>query len=224
MSGFQTHAFVGAISGLSLVSLVEATRPELLPERIGVLAPIVGVPGGAGGAVVIVASAFLALVPDIDEPHSFVAQRVREVLTLAGVALGVALGALAGGPVWLPLAAGAVGGAVGLLAGWGLLKGIRAAAGGHRRLTHSFVLAGLLALLAWGLASSGMGLVWLIPAAFAWGIVTHCAADVVTPAGVPLLFPISNATIRVLPEPVCRYGEALIFIAAAVIAWLLLHV
>lgn len=222
MSGFQTHAFVGAVGGLSLVRLVEATRPELLPERIGVLAPIVGVPGGAGGAAVIVASAFLALVPDIDEPHSFVAQRVREVLTLAGVALGVALSTLAAGPGWLPPAAGAVGGAVGLLAGWGLLKGIRAAAGGHRRLTHSFVLAGLLALLAWGLASSGLGLVWLVPAAFAWGIVTHCAADVVTPAGVPLLFPLSSASIRVLPAPLCRYGEALITLAAGLVGWLLL--
>lgn len=223
MSGFQTHAFVGAVGGLSLVTLLEATRPELLPERIGLVAPIVGVPGGAGGAAVIAASAFLALIPDIDEPNSFVAQRVREVLTLAGVVLGMAVGVLTGGPVWLPLAAGAVGGAVGLVAGWGLLKGIRAAAVGHRRLTHSFLLAGILATLAWALALSGLGLVWLVPAALAWGIITHCAADVVTPAGVPLLFPISSASIRVLPKPLCNYGEALIFLAAGVVGWLLLN-
>lgn len=224
MSGFQTHAFVGAVGGLSLVTLLEATRPDLLPERIGALSPIIGIPGGAGGAAVIAASAFLALVPDIDEPNSFVAQRAREVMTLAGVALGVALGVFAGGPAWLPLAAGAFGGVVGLLAAWGLLKGIRAAAGGHRRLTHSFVLAGLLAALAWALASSGLGLVWLVPAAFAWGIVLHDVADAVTPAGLPLFWPFSSYTVRVLPRPLCHYGEALIFLAAGVVGWVLLNV
>lgn len=222
MSGFHTHAVVGAVGGLSLVTLVEATRPDLLPERIGLVAPIIGVPGGAGGAAVIAASAVLALVPDIDEPQSFVAQRVREVLTLAGVALGVAVGVLAGGPVWLPLAASAVGGVVGLVAGWGLLKGIRAAAGGHRRFTHSLVLAGLLAALAWALAAAGLGLVWLVPAAFAWGIVLHDIADVVTPAGLPLFWPFSSYTVRVLPKPLCNYGEALIVLTAGVVGWVLL--
>lgn len=223
MSGFQTHAFVGAVGGLSLVTLLEYTRPELLSERIGVVAPIIGVPGGAGGAALIAASAFLALTPDIDEPNSFVAQRAREVMTLAGVALGVAVGVLAGGPVWLPLAAGAVGGLAGLLAGWGLLKGIRAAAGGHRRFTHSLVLAGLLAALAWALASFGAGLVWLLPAAFAWGIVLHDLADVVTPAGLQLFHPVSSLNVRVLPKPICYYGEPLVFLAAGVIAWVLLR-
>ncbi|WP_322489352.1 metal-dependent hydrolase [Chloroflexus sp.] len=223
MSGFQTHAFVGAVSGLALVTLVETVRPELLPERIGMMPPIAGVPGGAGGAAVIVASAFLALIPDIDEPNSFISRRVREVLTLAGVALGLALGVVVRGPAWLPLATGAVGGAVGMLAGWALLKVIRGAAGGHRRLTHSFVLAGLLAALAWALALAGAGLVWLVPAALAWGIVIHCVGDLVTPAGVPLLFPLSDAKIRVMPEPMCRYGEALIFLVASGVGWLLLN-
>jgi membrane-bound metal-dependent hydrolase YbcI (DUF457 family) len=223
MSGFQTHAFVGAIGGLSLVTLLEATRPDLLPERIGFLMPLVGVPGGAGGAVVIAASAFLALIPDIDEPNSFVSQRAREVMTVAGVALGVILGTLASGPVWLPLAAGTVGGVAGLLVARGLLKAIRSAAGGHRRFTHSFVLAALLAALAWALASFGLGLIWLVPAALAWGIVTHCAADVVTPSGVPLLFPLSNKSVRVLPNHLCNYGETLIFLGAGVVGWLLLQ-
>lgn len=223
MSSFQTHAFVGAVGGLSLVTLLEATHPDVLPERIGVLTPIVGVPGGAGGAALIVASALLALVPDIDEPHSFVAQRVREVLVLVGSALGLALGVLARGPVWLPLAAGVVGAVAGLLAGWGLLKAIRAAAGGHRRFTHSLVLAGLLALVGWALAMAGVGLVWLVPAAFAWGIVLHDVADMVTPAGLPLFHPISSWNVRVLPKPLCNHGEALIVVAAAVIGWLLLR-
>jgi len=223
MSGFQTHAFVGAVGGLSLVTLLEATRPDLLPERVGFLAPIVGVPGGAGGAVVIAASAFLALTPDIDEPNSFVAQRAREVIILAGVALGMAVGIFAGGPAWLPLVAGAVGGLAGVLVAWGLLKGIRAAAGGHRRFTHSFVLAGLLAALGWALAFSGLGLVWLVPAAFAWGIVLHDLADIVTPAGLQPFHPISTLNVRLLPKPICNYGEALIFLAAGVVGWLLLN-
>ncbi|NNJ12223.1 hypothetical protein EKD04_017985 [Chloroflexales bacterium ZM16-3] len=222
MSGFQTHALVGGVGGLGLVTYLERTHAALLPQ-LGGSAALLGIPGGVGGAAVIAASAFLALVPDIDEPQSFVAQRVRAVLLLVGLALGIALGILAHGPVWLPLAAGAVGGAAGLLAGRWLLKGIRAAAGGHRRFTHSLVLAGMLALLAGGLWRTGMGIGWLIPAAFAWGIVLHDLADLVTPAGLPLLFPLSDASIRVLPEPICRYGEPLIAVAALAAGWLLLR-
>jgi membrane-bound metal-dependent hydrolase YbcI (DUF457 family) len=224
MSGFQTHAFVGAVGGLGLVTVLEALRPDLLPERIGPLAPIIGVPGGSGGAVVVAASALLALVPDIDEPNSYVSQRAREVLTLAGIALGGVLGSVAGGPAWLLLVAGAVGGVAGHLAAWVLLKSIRAAAGGHRRFTHSLVLAGLLAALAWALAAGGAGLVWLVPAALTWGIVLHDLADVVTPAGVPLLWPLSSTTVRVLPDPLCRYGEALIALVAGAVGWTLLTV
>lgn len=223
MSGFQTHALVGGVGGLGLVTFLEAAYPAVLPERIGVISSVVGIPGGVGGAAVIVASAFLALIPDIDEPHSFVARRVREVLLLAGLALGIALGILAHGPLWLPLVAGAVGGGVGLLAGKWLLKAIRAAAGGHRRFTHSLVLAGGLALLAAGLWRFAPGVGWLIPAAVAWGIVLHDLADLVTPQGLPLFFPVSDASIRILPQPICRYGEPLIAVAALVVGWLLLR-
>lgn len=223
MSGFQTHALVGGVGGLGLVTFLERTHAALLPQIGGDSAALLGIPGGVSGAAVIVASAFLALVPDIDEPHSFVAQRVREVLLLVGLALGIALGILAHGPLWLPLAAGAVGGAAGLLSGTWLLKGIRAAAGGHRRFTHSLVLAGGLALLAGGLGRTGEGLVWLVPAAFAWGIVLHDLGDLVTPAGLPLLFPFSNISIRVLPAPLCRYGESLMVVAALAVGWLLLR-
>jgi membrane-bound metal-dependent hydrolase YbcI (DUF457 family) len=223
MSGFQTHALVGAVGGLGLVTVVEATHPALLPTQVFGIPALLGVPGGAAGAALIIASAFLALVPDIDEPHSFVAQRVREVLLLVGLALGLALGVLAHGPAWLPLAGGAVGGVLGLLAGWGLLRGIRAAAGGHRRFTHSFVLAGGLALLAAGLWRTGAGLVWLVPAAVAWGIVLHDLADLTTPAGVPLFHPLSGFTVRLLPEPLCRYGEPLTVLVALVVGGLLLR-
>lgn len=223
MSGFHTHAFVGAVGGLTLVTVLEANRPDLLPGGIDALSAMMGIPAGAGGAAVIAASACLALLPDIDEPNSFVSQRAREVMTLAGSALGLALGFMASGPAWLPLAAGAMGGIAGLLAAWALLKGIRAAAGGHRRFTHSFVLAGLLAALAWALAHAGVGLGWLVPAAVAWGIVLHDIADVVTPAGVPLFWPVSSVTVRVLPRPWCTYGEALIVLVASVVGWVVLH-
>lgn len=224
MSGFQTHALVGGVGGLGLVTLVEATRPELLPERVWVIGPVLGVPGGGAGVAVIAASAFLALAPDIDEPHSFVAQRVREVLLLAGLALGLALGCFIGGPAWVPLAGGVAGAVLGIVAGWGVLKSIRAAAGGHRRFTHSLVLAGLLAALGGALAWAGVGFLWLIPAAFAWGILLHDIGDLVTPMGLPLAFPFSDRSIRILPEPLCRYGEPLIFLAALAVGWLLLNI
>jgi len=223
MSGFHTHAWVGAVGGLALVRLLEATGSDLL-ARIGAGAAIGGSGGSTGSAVVIGASALLALLPDIDEPNSFVAQRARAVLTLAGGAGGVALGLVAGGPAWLLLVAGAGGGLAGHLAAWGLLRGIRAAAGGHRRFTHSFVLVGLLAGLAWALAAAGLGLGWwLVPAGLAWGIVLHDLADVVTPAGLPLFWPLSTTPVRVLPRPWCAYGEPLIALVAGVVGWFLLR-
>lgn len=222
MSGFQTHAFVGAVSGLVLVTALNQFQPGLIPAQVGGVPALPWLPGGSGGTAVIVASAALALLPDIDEPNSFVARRVRAVLPLALGLLGLGLGILVGTPLWLPLALGLLGALIGVGLAPLLLKTIRTAAGGHRRFTHSFVLAGLFLALAGGLFSVGADLLWLVPAALAWGIVTHVLADVVTPAGVPLLYPFSDASVRVLPEPICRAGESLVWLAALAVAWVIL--
>ncbi|MBX0331128.1 metal-dependent hydrolase [Oscillochloris sp. ZM17-4] len=224
MSGFHTHALIGAVGGLGLARLIAATRPELLPERVLGLAAPSAWPISAGGVAVILASALLALIPDIDEPHSFVAQRVREVLTATGMALGAVLGMVAGGPAWLPLAGGVAGVLLGLLAGWALLRGIRAAAGGHRHLTHSLVFAGALLALGGLLWTASAPTLALAPAAIAWGVLLHDLADVVTPSGVPLLYPLSERRVRVLPAALAPFGEPLIAAAAMCAAWAMISI
>jgi membrane-bound metal-dependent hydrolase YbcI (DUF457 family) len=182
-------------------------------------------PGGpvVGQAVLIGASALLATLPDIDEPGSFIGRRVRIATSLAGAGaagwLAFAL-ALPIGLAVLLLAVGIIGGGA---AGYGLVLAIRRAAGGHRRLTHSLVLAGALAALAGALWLGGLRTEAIVPAALAWGIVVHNLGDVVTPAGVPLLYPFSRRDVRVLPRPVSRYGETLAATVAVGIAVLLLR-
>jgi membrane-bound metal-dependent hydrolase YbcI (DUF457 family) len=123
---------------------------------------------------------------------------------------------------WLPVVGALLGAGVGSLVGYGLLRLIRTAAGGHRRFTHSLVLAAALALLAGGLFVTVPGAIWVVPVALAWGIALHVIGDVVTPAGVPLAYPLSSATVRVLPEPLCRMGEPIIGLAALALGmWLL---
>lgn len=240
MSSYPTHMVIGAAGGLALDRLLSTPTVSRAIEPLfsqGV-AGVAGVeePAGAGYrmAALTLASALLATWPDIDEPGSFISRRARRVIALiSGVVLalvgwGVAaaglltnLGSLGGmHPFAQQLAASSGGLLLGLILGsWlGLLvlKSIRSAAGGHRRMTHSLVLAGALAggaALLWG----PLALPWLalLPAALAWGLVLHDIGDVVTPSGVPLLWPLSAQSIRVLPRSVSAAGERLIGLTAA---------
>jgi membrane-bound metal-dependent hydrolase YbcI (DUF457 family) len=215
MSSFGTHALIGAVGGLALAQGLELTGHTLpIQAQADALAP------GAGTMALVGISAFVALVPDIDEPNSWIGQRVVRVGAFAGLVLSGMLGLSAGG-----LTDGAGGlGAAGLLgaavaAGMGaviggflasvLLRGIRTAAGGHRRLTHSFILAGMFAAIAGALVVAGLPIWAQLPAALAWGIVLHDLGDVVTPAGVPVLYPLSERDLHLLPEPLRGGGEAI---------------
>jgi len=242
MSSYPTHMLIGAAGGLALDRL---SVIEPLMSQAG--AGMDGTDGTAGAgyrvAALTLASALLATWPDIDEPGAFISRRVRTVVSLitavvlALVGWGVAAAGLLenrslGGvgsmhPLAQQLAASSIGLLLGLIVGsWlGLfvLKSIRSAAGGHRRLTHSLVLAGALAggaALLW----EPLALPWLalLPAALAWGLVLHDIGDIVTPSGVPLLWPLSGQSIRVLPRPLSNVGEGVVGLTAAILVfWLI---
>lgn len=228
MSSFRTHMLLGAVGGLGLARWLELT--QLLPQSSGIWQ--VGtpyVPLGLTGVGLIVGSALGCLWPDLDEPGSWPARRLKSAVglitaPLAGV-VGYAL-AVQGRITLRPELAAALGILLGALLlgpalGWLLLRLIRVGAGGHRRLTHSLVVGGLLAALAWVLWRGDQPIWALVPAALAWFQMLHLIGDVVTVAGVPLLHPFSSRDFG-LPRPLSRVGEALITIVAlGVGSWLL---
>lgn len=249
MSGFVTHMTVGASAGLGLAAGLDVLRPGLL-ESLATAIPVIGtaqqhslVPGGAAGVALVVGSAFLATLPDLDEPESWASQRLRGLTTIAGIFLGLFVAwAFLGQRATDPLASvtlestikasfwstvvvvlGVIGGgALGYWLGHLILRGIRMGAGGHRRLTHSWVLAGGLAAVAAVLWVLHLGPLALIPAALAWGIFAHDIADLVTPAGLPVFYPLSEQDIWILPKGLRHLGEPIIFgVAVLSAAWIL---
>jgi len=222
MSGFHTHMLIGGVAGLALFRALPLFGGG---AALGISPIITQQAGGATLALpLIILSALLATVPDIDEPGSFIARRVHTVVTLAGVGLAAFTAYAAQFAPLLWVLAGVAGAVIGSLAGYVLLRLIRRSAGGHRRFTHSLVLAGGLALAACGLWLAHFGAWAIIPGALAWGIIMHDLGDVVTVAGVPLLYPLSRQSFRILPEPISRFGEPLAALAASVVGLMLLGV
>ena len=230
MSSFQTHMLIGGVAGLALGRAL---------ERFGI-SPVLGLDimmvqhlGKSGaswaslvstGLPLIALSALLATVPDIDEPGSTIARRAAAVVTLSGASLALVAAIAAKLQPALWLIALTLGTIVGALAGHLLLRLIRRAAGGHRRFTHSLVLAGALALSAGGLWLAHLAAWALIPGALAWGIIVHDLGDLVTPAGLPLFYPFSDRMVRILPKSIARFGEPIVALAALVAGLLLLGV
>jgi inner membrane protein len=88
---------------------------------------------------------------------------------------------------------------------------------GHRGLSHSLiaVVAGLWALNTWGIGGDDGGGWTGLPAPLAVGYLSHLAADGLTPAGVPLLWPIK----RRFCLPLCRTGSPIeIAVVAMIVA------
>lgn len=216
MSGYVTHMLIGGVGGLVLTRIATINSPDLTPTL--------------AEGVVIVGSALLATWPDIDEPKSFIARRARAVITLIGMGLGGVIGFAQRGALFLPpsppvsaLIGALIGAFVGSLLAALLLKGIRRAAGGHRRLTHSLIVGVALAALAAMLGGVGLGTVAFVLGALAWGQALHLLGDIVTPAGVPVLYPLSKRELRVLPSWLAHFGEALIGLAALALGYALVR-
>ena len=230
MSGFQTHMLIGGVAGLALGRALElaGVSPALGLDMM--LVQHLGRSGASWASLVntglplVTLSALLATVPDIDEPGSYIARRAEAVVTVTGAGLAF-VGAIAAKlqpALWL--VALTLGTIVGALVAHLLLRAIRRAAGGHRRLTHSPLLALVFVLVAGSLWVGHLGAWALIPAALAWGIIVHDLGDLVTPAGLPLFYPFSRKNFRVLPEPICRFGEPIVALAASIAGLMLVGV
>lgn len=93
----------------------------------------------------------------------------------------------------------------------------------HRTWTHSVLFAAALCLVAY----AGAGAVFPQPAiAVAAGVLSHLAADMLTPQGVPLLLPVSRRAFRLLPYPVlwasAFFLEALALVVSVAVIGLVL--
>jgi membrane-bound metal-dependent hydrolase YbcI (DUF457 family) len=102
---------------------------------------------------------------------------------------------------------------IGPLLGTLVLRLIRVSAGGHRRITHSLVVAALLVAIAWIMWTGGAVLWAIVPGALAYAIVVHAIGDLVTIQGVPIFYPLSTRVVG-LPRPLLSFGEPLILLVA----------
>jgi membrane-bound metal-dependent hydrolase YbcI (DUF457 family) len=216
MSSYATHMLIGAVGGLALTRMLSPSSPDFSPivVELGVIA----------------ASALLATWPDIDEPKSFIGRRVRAVVAMFCMGwLGFVAYRYAGyvpikaHPLVIGLAGLCVGAVCGSFVGTLVLKLIREAAGGHRRLTHSLIVGMGLGLGAYVAYRFSFDFFALGFAALAWGQIVHILGDIVTPAGVPVLYPLSSRDLRILPHWLARFGELLIGSLAVLLALILLR-
>ncbi len=205
---------IGGVGGLVLTRMLPAgSLPGISP-----LWTEIALVGG---------SAILASWPDIDDSGSWIGRRVRLAVVLVCTALGGLVGYTLAPRVGMqPLTVALIGmllgvGLIGPFLGFLLLRLIRRAAGGHRRLTHSLLVGGALAALA--LWRARMPSAALVPAALAWAQLLHLFGDLVTVSGVPLLWPISTRDIRLLPAPLARRGEAIVGTLALLAGYLLIR-
>jgi inner membrane protein len=92
---------------------------------------------------------------------------------------------------------------------------------GHRGLTHSLLGCAAASAAAFALASLvAPSLAPELAAGVAIGLLSHVAADACTPAGVPLLAPLSSRRRRLLPRRLCVPTGSLreLVVAAALVA------
>lgn len=100
----------------------------------------------------------------------------------------------------------------------------------HRGFTHSILFCMLVPAVLWVAISSGatIAIPYIYPLALVLGMVSHLIADMLTPAGVPLLFPIGGMW-KALPGSLLRITkwaglEFVVWLGTlALIGWLVLH-
>lgn len=176
-----THAPIGAVAGLTSLRLLELA---------GVHIPV-GYPEAdmiAGGVGLIT-----ALMPDIDQPSSIIANPGRQTKNIAG-GLGLRHNSLGYAAVALPLIL--INFPVHLLATF-----IRATLG-HRGVMHSFGVAIVVTALfaAASIAIGGWG--WWVGGVFAAsGYASHLLSDDMTHSTMPLFWPIYRRKMHLLPLP-----------------------
>ncbi len=98
---------------------------------------------------------------------------------------------------------------------------VRRASGRHRGITHSWLVAMLTGFAAWHFQNQS-AFAWTL-AAISYSIIIHTLADIVTPSGVAIFYPVTSWKLRILPESIARFGELIIAsITISSALWLLM--
>ena len=210
----KTHLAGGFAAG-ALLSWAGTQLPPLgalLPATVDIAGTMV--PAAVPGIAVAMVA---ALLPDIDEPQSLIANSPtamkkrlgkgrrgadRSARQSAGVLLTVAQ--------WLTT---------------GLAMLVRLLAGGHRGATHMLLITAALGAGAYFLGGViGYPSLWLW---FTAGYLSHLLLDMLTPSGLEILWPLSRRSLRLLPRPLTittgTAGDAVLRVLLVVAGlWLLL--
>lgn len=210
MSGYRTHALIGAVGGLAAYREVARYASSLTDIQIRAFDHIIIVPQLAVAGIFVVGMALLALWPDIDEPGSRISNLFQKWLGPGVGICGAAVAVLDGHDLITVGVVGLIGVVCGTILALPVLKLIHEMAGGHRRLTHSLIL-GLPLLIGGGaIWHYGIVLTGLLLMALGFGQLFHLVGDIVTPGGVPVFYPLSNWEFHALPPGAADFGEPLI--------------
>lgn len=217
MSSFHTHMLIGGVGGLAAYDLAGRFAPGIVPSQFSLAGADIPIPPLAIGVTCVAVSSVMALWPDLDNPDSFITHAASHLMWLVGGLAGLLLAfELTHEVLWMVVAA-VLGGIVGLVGGIPILMTLRVASLGHRRMTHSLLLAfglafggGVLYLLHWTAVAV---LVWVV----VWGELLHLAGDVVTPGGVALFFPIWPGDIHLVPFWFAVAGEPVVAILSVLV-------
>lgn len=212
MSSWRTHALVGGVVGFGIVRFNHGDAHE--PHSW----------------MIIASSSFLAILPDVDHPKSWISKHVTTFMTL-GFWLGLCtlLSIHYASSINVYDQSGwirAIGGVIvcGICARvmtLVILALIRRASGRHRGITHSWLVAMLTGFAAWHFQNQS-AFAWTL-AAISYSIIIHTLADIVTPSGVAIFYPVTSWKLRILPEPIARFGELIIAsITISSALWLLM--
>jgi membrane-bound metal-dependent hydrolase YbcI (DUF457 family) len=184
----KTHLAGGFAAG-ALLSWAGTQLPLLanaLPSTVDIAGA--AVPAAVPGIAVAMVA---ALLPDIDEPQSLIANSSNAVKRRLGRGRrGVDRSARQSAGVLLTVTQ------------WittGLAMLIRVLAGGHRGATHM-----LLITVALGAGTYFLGAAIGFPSLWLWftaGYLSHLLLDMLTPSGLELLWPLSRRHLRLLPRP-----------------------
>ena len=204
--GFAAGAAVAwADTQFLLVDALLASTVDIAGVSLPVLVP--------GIAVSMVA----ALLPDIDEPQSLIANSPTAIKRELGK-----------GRKGLDRRTRQSAGMLLTVVQWvttGLAMLIRLLAGGHRGATHMFLITAALGAGAFFLGNAiGFPSLWLW---FTAGYLSHLLLDMMTPSGLEVLWPLWRRSLRLLPRPIAittgTAGDTVVRVLLAGLgAWLLM--
>lgn len=224
MSGYRTHMLIGAVGGLGAYRVAERLVPSALAVRLTVGNASYAVPNTVVGLSCVIASAYLAWWPDIDEPGSHISRQIGHFMTWLGAIIGLLIGLTLNRSVILLVVGALCGAGVGRVGRYAFLRLLHTLSGGHRHLTHSLLLGTAMVIAGGVLYFTRLSGLTLPLLALAWGQFLHLAGDVITPGGVPLFYPIWRRDVHLLPHSVALVGEMLAGITTALLGLFLLSI